>query len=375
MAAKADSDGALQSIIYRRGSLRLLDQRKLPLETVYVEIRSSEDGWNAIRDMVVRGAPAIAIAAALSLAVEVSSYVESYLSAPTDASSFLGQKLEYLVSSRPTAVNLSDAAMKLEALMQEVAASCSAAKEVFQAYIEAAELMLEEDVASNKSIGSYGDSFLQSQAKDLKKLSILTHCNTGSLATAGYGTALGVIRSLHENGILETAYCTETRPYNQGSRLTAFELVHDNIPATLIADSAAAALMKAGRVNGVIVGADRVAANGDTANKIGTYSLALCAKHHGIPFYVAAPLTSIDLSLSSGEGIVIEERSPKELLFSRGGLGEQVAASGISVWNPAFDVTPAELISGIITEKGVITKAGNDAFDIKTFVGKLADRP
>ncbi|KAL9271057.1 Methylthioribose-1-phosphate isomerase-like protein [Drosera capensis] len=404
MAAKADPDGALQSIIYRRGSLRLLDQRKLPLETVYVEIRNSEDGWNAIRDMVVRGAPAIAIAAALALAVEVFSYMESYLSAPLDASSFLGQKLEYLVSSRPTAVNLSDAATKLEALMQEVAASCSAAKEVFQAYIEAAESMLEEDVASNKSIGSYGASFLQSQAKDLKKLSILTHCNTGSLATAGYGTALGVIRSLHENGILETAYCTETRPYNQGSRLTAFELVHDNIPATLIADSAAAALMKAGRVNGVIVGADRVAANGinllieffslpnlvmvlwergqlymlragDTANKIGTYSLALCAKHHGIPFYVAAPLTSIDLSLSSGERIVIEERSPKELLFSRGGLGEQVAASGISVWNPAFDVTPAELISGIITEKGVIRKAGNDAFDIKTFVGKLADRP
>lgn len=158
--------------------------------------------------------------------------------------------------------------------------------------------------------------------------------------------------------------------YVHGSRLTAFELVHDNIPATLIADSAAAALMKAGNVQGVIVGADRVAANGDTANKIGTYSLAVSAKHHGIPFYVAAPLTSVDLSLPSGEYIVIEERSPKELLNSRGGLGEQVAASGISVWNPAFDVTPANLISGIITEKGVITKSGDEAFDIKDFVQK-----
>ncbi|PSS31368.1 Methylthioribose-1-phosphate isomerase [Actinidia chinensis var. chinensis] len=159
-------------------------------------------------------------------------------------------------------------------------------------------------------------------------------------------------------------------PGTVGSRLTAFELVHDNIPATLIADSAAAALMKARRVDGVIIGADYVAANGDTANKIGTYSLAVCALRHGIPFYVAAPLTSIDLSLSSGEEIVIEEMSAKELLHSRGGLGEQVAASGISVWNPAFDVTPACMISGIITEKGVITKGGSDLFYIKDFVGK-----
>ncbi|CAI0397379.1 unnamed protein product [Linum tenue] len=217
--------------------------------------------------------------------------------------------------------------------------------------------MLEEDVASNKAIGSYGAQFIQNYLKGCKSFSVLTHCNTGrllsfsTLATAGYGTALGVIRALHSGGVLERAFCTETRPFNQGSRLTAFELVHEKIPATLIADSAAAALMKEGRVSAVIVGADRVAANGDTANKIGTYSLALCAMHHKIPFYVAAPVTSIDLSLDSGKQIVIEERSPKELLNSRGGLGEQVAASGISVWNPAFDVTPASLIAGIITEK------------------------
>ncbi|CAN1171057.1 Methylthioribose-1-phosphate isomerase [Linum perenne] len=359
-------DSTLQSICYTRGSLQLLDQRKLPLETVYLQIKDSSDGL-AIRDMVVRGAPAIAIAAALSLAVEVSN-LGGFTGTPVEAASFLSAKLEYLVSSRPTAVNLSDAATKLKDVIGKAVAGASEASNVFQAYVEAAEAMLEEDVASNKAIGSYGAQFIQNRLNGRTGFSVLTHCNTGSLATAGYGTALGVIRALHSGGVLERAYCTETRPFNQGSRLTAFELVHEKIPATLIADSAAAALMKEGRVNAVIVGADRVAANGDTANKIGTYSLALCAKHHEIPFYVAAPITSVDLSLSSGNQIVIEERSPKELLNSRGGIGEQVAASGISVWNPAFDVTPAGLISGIITEKGVITKVDSDAFDIKAFV-------
>ncbi|KAK6941268.1 Initiation factor 2B-related [Dillenia turbinata] len=363
-------DGTLQSIRYKRGSLQLLDQRKLPLETTYLDIRDSADGWSAIRDMVVRGAPAIAIAAALSLAVEVHN-LEQFSGTPNDASSLLANKLDYLVSSRPTAVNLSDAAIKLKEVISNVVATAADAETVFQAYIDAAEIMLQDDVASNKAIGSFGASFLRDHLKASPQLSVLTHCNTGSLATAGYGTALGVIRSLYAEGILQKAYCTETRPFNQGSRLTAFELVHDKIPATLIADSAAAALMNAGRVNAVVVGADRVAANGDTANKIGTYSLALAANHHGIPFYVAAPLTSIDLSLSSGQEIVIEERSPKELLNTRGGLGEQVAASGIPVWNPAFDVTPAKLIAGIITEKGVITKSG-DAFDIRSFVQKAA---
>lgn len=371
--SQSNNSHSLQAICYKPGSLQLLDQRKLPLESVYLDIRNASDGWFAINEMVVRGAPAIAIAAALSLAVEAFN-LEAFQGSPDDAASFLEKKLEYLVSSRPTAVNLSDAATKLKEIISKAASTSSEAKGVFQAYIEASETMLEDDVASNKAIGSYGASCLQSQLKDAKKMSILTHCNTGSLATAGYGTALGVIRALHSQGILERAYCTETRPFNQGSRLTAFELVHDNIPATLIADSAAAALMKAGRVQGVIVGADRVAANGDTANKIGTYSLALCAKHHGIPFYVAAPLTSIDLSLPFGQDIVIEERSPKELLNTRGGLGEQVAASGISVWNPAFDVTPADLIAGIITEKGVITKSGDHAFDIKDFVQGVATK-
>ncbi|KAL0333685.1 UNVERIFIED_CONTAM: Methylthioribose-1-phosphate isomerase [Sesamum angustifolium] len=374
MANGVELDKSLQSIRYSRGSLQLLDQRKLPLETVYLDIRDSKDGWVAIKEMVVRGAPAIAIAASLSLAVEISN-LGVFSGTPNDAASFVTNKLDYLVSSRPTAVNLSDAATKLKEVVQKAAATASEAWTVLQAYTEAAEVMLGDDVASNKAIGKYGASLIQKQQTDPKGISVLTHCNTGSLATAGYGTALGVIRALHEKEVLERAYCTETRPFNQGSRLTAFELVHDNIPATLIADSAAAALMKDGRVNAVIVGADRVAANGDTANKIGTYSLALSAMHHGIPFYVAAPLTSIDLSLSSGQEIVIEERSAKELLNARGGLGEQVAASGISVWNPAFDVTPATVISGIITEKGVITKDETGSFDIKSFAQKVAAIP
>ncbi|KAJ0972841.1 hypothetical protein J5N97_020800 [Dioscorea zingiberensis] len=349
---------SLQSICYQRGSLRLLDQRRLPLETVYLDIRTSTDGWNAIKDMVVRGAPAIAIAAALSLAVEA--FNLNFSGTSTDAASFLTQKLEYLVSSRPTAVNLSDAATKLQKLVLNVAETADEPKAVFEAYIDAAEIMLTDDVNDNKAIGFHGARFLQSQLKDSERLSILTHCNTGSLATAGYGTALGVIRSVHAEGLLVT-----------GSRLTAFELVHDMIPATLITDSAAAALMKAGRVNAVIVGADRVAANGDTANKIGTYSLAISASFHKIPFYVAAPVTSIDLSLSSGQDIIVEERSAKELLNADGGLGKQVAAPGIAVWNPAFDVTPANLITGIITEKGVITKVAADAFDIKGFIDKV----
>ncbi|KAL6226809.1 PREDICTED: methylthioribose-1-phosphate isomerase [Fragaria vesca subsp. vesca] len=362
-----DSGNSLQAIRYNRGSLQLLDQTKLPLHSTYLNIRDSTDGWHAIKDMVVRGAPAIAIAAALSLAVEVFN-LGDFNGTPDEASSFIIMKLEYLVSSRPTAVNLSDAATKLKQIVAKVAASASEYKSVFEAYIEASEVMLKEDVDTNKAIGSHGATFIQRHLENSKRICMLTHCNTGSLATAGYGTALGVIRSLHTEGVLERAYCTETRPFNQGSRLTAYELVHDNIPATLIADSAAAALMKDGKVNAIVVGADRVASNGDTANKIGTYSLAVSAKYHNIPFFVAAPLTSVDLSLSSGGEIVIEERSPKELLNTHGGLGEQVAASGISVWNPAFDVTPASLIYGIITEKGVITKKGTDAFDIKGFV-------
>jgi len=375
MASELKQNGeenTLQSIRYSRGRLQLLDQRKLPHDSVYIDIQDSTAGWHAIHDMVVRGAPAIAISAALSLAVEVAN-LGSVDWSVNDAISFLQKRLEFLVSSRPTAVNLSDAATKLNDVVLKATNDMSKPEAIFQAYVEAAEGMLIDDIDTNKAIGSNGAKFILSQTQKCHNLHVLTHCNTGSLATAGYGTALGVIRALHSEGLLETAFCTETRPYNQGSRLTAYELIHDHIPAVLIADSAAAALQKSGRVDAIIVGADRIAENGDTANKIGTYNLALSAFHHGIPFYVAAPLTSVDLSLSSGEQIIIEERSPKELTHALGGQGQQVTPSGISVWNPAFDVTPANLITAIITEKGVITKKDSSTtFDIKGFVESFA---
>lgn len=218
--------------------------------------------------------------------------------------------------------------------------------------IRFAEDMLEKDLKDNRSIGDLGARHLLEQTNPRGgKVTVLTHCNTGALATAGYGTALGVIRSLHEMGRLEHTFCTETRPYNQGARLTAFELVYEQIPATLITDSMAAAAMAHRGVSAVVVGADRVVANGDTANKIGTYQLAIVAKHHGVPFYVAAPSSSCDLHLETGKEIVIEERPSQELTDLN---GVRIAAQGIRVWNPAFDVTPHELITGgIITELGV----------------------
>nr|CAG4644900.1 EOG090X08IP [Leptodora kindtii] len=263
----------LQAIRYDNGKLDILDQLQLPQQCIYIDITSVEDAWRAIRQMKVRGAPAIAIVGCLSLAVE-------------------------LHNNHPNT--------KTELL---------------------------EHVSSRH------------------KLRVLTHCNTGSLATAGYGTALGVIRKLQEKGLLEHVYCTETRPYNQGSRLTAFELVYEKIPATLICDSMAAAAMQRFSIDVVIVGADRVAANGDTANKIGTYQLAVVAQCHSVPFYVAAPSSSIDMNLESGEQICIEERDETEITHS---VGVRIAADGIRCWNPAFDVTPARLITGgIVTEKGV----------------------
>eukprot|EP00850_Spirogloea_muscicola_P000046 SM000001S04448 [mRNA] locus=s1:211856:217072:- [translate_table: standard] len=361
--------GTLQAIRYSRGSLELLDQRKLPHASEYLSVETAQEAWTAIHDMVVRGAPAIAIAAALTLAVEV--VKQPPFGGPTEALEHIRKQLDYLVSSRPTAVNLQDAATKLKEVAAKAAANTASAEDVLLAYVDAAERMLEDDIAANKAIGKYG---CQAMLEDLQSrvqapYKVLTHCNTGSLATAGYGTALGVMRTLHSQGFLERVYCTETRPYNQGSRLTAYELMHDGIPATLIADSAAASLEITGGIHAVVVGADRIAKNGDTANKIGTYSLALSAAAHGMPFYIAAPLTSIDTKIDSGKEIVIEERTPKELTHSQGGHGPEVAPRGMHVWNPAFDVTPASLITAIITDKGVIRKGeGKDVFDISGFL-------
>ena len=261
------------------------------------------------------------------------------------------EKLDYLITSRPTAVNMqlsAESCIKLSTeLSKDDSVDTTATKEAILKHLEA---MLENDIADNLAIGEYG-------AKDMmekigkSKLRVMTHCNTGSLATAGYGTALGVIRSLHKANQLDHVYCTETRPYNQGSRLTAFELVYEKMPATLICDNMAAAAMRQFEIDAVIVGADRVAANGDTANKVGTYQLAVLAKSHNILFYVAAPFSSIDFQIPDGDSIPIEERPHSEMTHT-GSI--RTAAAGINCWNPGFDVTPSELVTGgIVTEKGV----------------------
>lgn len=350
----------------------------MPHETIFETVLNVQNGHAAIKTMKTRGAPAIAIVAALSLAVDVNTRFENKEFETVDqVVHFLLESLEYLKTSRPTAVNLFDAAAKLKQLIETTADSTTDPAVVVNAYLEAAEKMLVDDVRDNKNIGRYGAEYILKNAKDREHLSILTHCNTGSLATAGWGTALGIIRDLNETGKLEHAYCTETRPYNQGSRLTAYELVYENIPATLICDSMASALLKQNpHVQAIVVGADRVAANGDTANKIGTYQLAITAKHHGILFIVAAPSTSIDLKAKSGDDIPIEERPSVELVTVSGirvndsePTTIRTAAENIGVWNPSFDVTPANLISAIVTEKGVAVKeAGQTEFDMASFL-------
>lgn len=365
----------LEAIRYSRGSLQLLEQRLLPLQTQWVEIKSVEDGWNAIRDMTVRGAPAIADAAALSLAVElVQGGNGSQFALASDAVKQINSKLDYLATSRPTAVNLFDAVRRLSAVASTAASQSNATGfSVTEAVVSSAEAMLKEDVEANKIMGKHGAAALLAAAQSRGratngKLRVLTHCNTGSLATAAYGTALGVVRALHGQGHLEHAYCTETRPYNQGARLTAFELVTDGLPSTLICDSAAAALMAEGKVDAVVVGADRIAANGDTANKIGTFSLAVAANFHDIPFFTAAPVTTLDPELRDGTLIPIEQRSPEEITHFK---GQRVAAE-IDVWNPSFDVTPARLLEGVITEQGLVPRKGlKGEFTVRTWLTEL----
>lgn len=358
-------------------SLQILDQLLLPHQTVYIPIASCQDAFDAIKQMKVRGAPAIAIVAALALATEVSRSTSQAETAPEACKSII-ERLQYLKKSRPTAVNLGDAVRKLSHVVQKASQLPHAdAPSVRQQYVGSAERMLIDDVSDNMAIGENGARWIleRTEAGKLKasdsksQLKVMTICNTGSLATAGYGTALGVVRSLNKEGILDHAYCLETRPYNQGSRLTAYELVHDNVPATLITDSMAASLLsrEGSNVAAIVVGADRVAANGDTANKIGTYSLAVLARYHNVKFLVAAPRTTIDLETASGKDIVIEERAADEVTRIRGpqvsadgsladAVTVSIAAPGINVWNPAFDVTPASLIDGIVTEVGVIEK-------------------
>lgn len=326
----------VRALKWSSAGLEVLDQRLLPGSIVYNTYNSSRDVAEAIRSMQVRGAPAIGIAAAYGAALAAKA---RYLESPIDWAALVQVDLDELAASRPTAVNLFWALERLGGLIRGVARGV----DPFPSLLAAANSIHDEDIAANLAMGEMGARYLSGSR------GVLTHCNTGSLATGGYGTALGVIRSAYAETQLDI-FATETRPWSQGARLTVWELNQDRIPATLIADSAAAFLMKAGRVGWVIVGADRIAANGDTANKIGTYALAVAAKHHGLRVMVVAPTSTVDWRTADGSGIQIEERDPAELLTESFRHSQSV----ITAWNPVFDVTPSSLIDVIVTERGVV---------------------
>lgn len=327
----------IRAVDWRDNRLWLLDQRRLPLTVTYLDIDSATDTATAIRDMVVRGAPAIGIAAAYGVVLAAR---ERYREDPANWRVLLAEDIAVLNAARPTAVNLAWALARMRARIEAGIAGDPTA-----ALLAEAQAIHAEDVAANRRMGALGAALLGANA------GVLTHCNTGSLATGGYGTALGVIRAGMECGALGAVFAGETRPWLQGARLTAWELVQDGIPATLIADSAAAHLMRQGKLQWVIVGADRIAANGDTANKIGTYQLAIGARHHGVKFMVVAPTSTIDPATPTGADIAIEDRPSHEVLQFN---GVAHTAAEVVAWNPAFDVTPAALIDVLVTERGVV---------------------
>ena len=319
-------------------ALELLDQRHLPFAADYVQCRSSDEVAAAIHALTVRGAPAIGIAAAWGVVLAARA-----VDAPdgAQAARTLEPAMDRLNAARPTAVNL---AWALARMRRALAAAGPDWRHVLEREARAIEA---EDLAANRRMGALGAALIAPGS------GVLTHCNTGSLATAGFGTALGVIRAGVASGRIGQVFAGETRPWNQGARLTVWELQQDGIDATLVADAAASHLMKSGRVQWVVVGADRICANGDTANKIGTYQLAIAARHHGVKFMVAAPSSTVDMATPTGDAIEIEERDPAELLAHR---GERTVAEGIQAWNPVFDVTPHALIDAIVTERGVVER-------------------
>jgi methylthioribose-1-phosphate isomerase len=322
--------------------VNFLDQTKLPLEETYVLATDYQQVATVIRDMIVRGAPAIGVSAAMGFALGVSRSKATDINALSDEVAVIAKTL---AETRPTAVNLFWAIDRMRTRYNALAAVGSSIPEIKAALIKEAQHMYDEDIAACKSMGAHGAALLPQQG------TVLTHCNAGALATCGYGTALGVIRAAVERGHKIDVYADETRPYLQGARLTAWELLHDNIPTTVLCDNMAGSLMRQGKIQAVIVGADRIAANGDTANKIGTYSVAVLAKEHGIPFYVAAPLSTIDVNTPDGDAIPIEQRAATEVTHSN---GKQMTPNGAAIQNPAFDATPARYITAIITEHGVL---------------------
>ncbi len=336
-------------ISYHPGTLRLLDQTQLPAATIFLDLQTLFEVAAAIKELRVRGAPAIGITAAYAMAIEAHELARQSL----DAATFL-QRVQRagtaLIAVRPTAVNLAWAVRRQEKTAQEMLAAGSTPAEVATALDEVAQVIHREDIESCRRIGDHGASFLKN-LRGGQPQRVLTHCNTGDLATGGYGTALGVIRSLWASGHLQQVFVGETRPVLQGARLTAWELVQDDIPHTLITDSMAAHFMQRGEIDAVIVGADRIARNGDVANKIGTYALAVAAGAHGIPFLVAAPLSTFDPDLARGDEIVIEQRGPDEVTSFAGARSSPPETQAA---NPSFDVTPAQRIRAIVTERGAI---------------------
>ncbi|MGA2039293.1 MAG: S-methyl-5-thioribose-1-phosphate isomerase [Bryobacteraceae bacterium] len=326
----------VETIQWIEGAVVMIDQTRLPLEEQYVTCRSYQEVAAAIRDMTIRGAPAIGVAAAMGVAIGV------LHASPTGLDAQMEEICATLAGTRPTAVNLFWAIDRMKRVYASLAGQ--PIEDIRRRLVEEALLVREEDIAICRAIGRNGAALVPDRK------TVLTHCNAGALATAGYGTALGVIRAAVEAGKQIDVFADETRPFLQGARLTVWELQQDSIPTTLITDNMAGHFLKSGRIGCVVVGADRIAANGDVANKVGTYSVAVLAKENGVPFFVAAPVSTLDLSLASGDAIPIEQRAADEVTHV---FGTRIAPEGTVVENPAFDVTPARYVAAIITEKGV----------------------
>lgn len=346
----------LKTLEWTDAGVLFIDQTKLPTEETYVTCRTYEEVADAIRTMIVRGAPAIGVSAAMGIALGARDAQAATLA---ELRPQFEQVCQTIAGTRPTAVNLFWAVRRMQRKFEESAHLPVA--ELKQALIAEAQRMYEEDIAINKALGRHGATVMPDAG------GVLTHCNAGALATCGYGTALGVIRAAIEAGKQIHVFADETRPFLQGSRLTAWELVKDGIPTTIISDNMAGAMMRLGKIRAVVVGADRIAANGDTANKIGTYSVAVLAKEHGIPFYIAAPVSTVDLDTVDGSQIPIEQRSAVEVTHM---AGRRIAPEGAEVENPAFDVTPAKYIAGIITERGIAKAPFEES--LRELVGEVA---
>ena len=330
----------IQTLEWTDSGVRFIDQTKLPTEETYILCKTHQQVADVIRNMVVRGAPAIGVAAAMGIALGVKN---SKASTVGELKAEVDEISDVLGKTRPTAVNLFWAIARMRDRFESL--RIRPVPEIKQALIEEARRMHAEDIRANQAIGRHGAGLMPASG------GVLTHCNAGALATCGYGTALGVIRAAIEQGKKIHVYADETRPFLQGSRLTAWELMKDGIPTTVISDNMAGAIMKQGKIGAIVVGADRIARNGDVANKIGTYTVAVLAHEHAIPFYVAAPFSTIDLATSDGDKIPIEQRSASEVTHI---AGKQMVPDGVQVENPAFDVTPAKYVTAIITERGIV---------------------